>query len=121
KAYLIHCGEGTDAKALAEYATLGSVTTTPGCLLAPPTAITHGTAFGAGEFASMAQHGMKLTWSPASNVSLYGQTADIPTALTAGVTVALAPDWSMGGSPNLLDEMRFADTWDNTHWSNRLS
>jgi 5-methylthioadenosine/S-adenosylhomocysteine deaminase len=119
-AYLIHCGEGTDATSLAEYATLGSVSTTAGCLLAPQTTITHGTAFGASEFASMAQHGVKLTWSPASNVSLYGQTSDIPTALTAGVTVALAPDWSMGGSQNLLDELRFADAWDDAHWGNRL-
>ena len=121
KAYLIHVGEGTDARALAEFATLGSVTTTPNCLYAPQTTITHGTAFGMTEFMTMAQNGMKLTWSPASNVSLYGQTADIPTALTAGVTVALAPDWSMGGSQNLLDEMRFADAWDDAHWSNRLS
>ena len=121
KAYLIHCGEGTDARALGEFATLSSVTTTPGCLLAPQTTITHGVAFGANEFMTMAQKGVKLTWSPASNVSLYGATADIPTALTAGVTVALAPDWSMGGSPNLLDELRFADAWDNAHWSDVLS
>jgi len=121
KAYLIHCGEGTDATALNEFATLSSVTTTPGCLMAPQTTITHGVAFGANEFTQMAQKGVKLTWSPASNVSLYGATADIPTALTAGVTVALAPDWSMGGSQNLLDEMRFADAWDGAHWSNRLS
>jgi cytosine/adenosine deaminase-related metal-dependent hydrolase len=121
KAYLIHVGEGTDARALGEFATLGSVTTTAGCLYAPQTTITHGTAFGAAELTTMGQKGMKLTWSPASNVSLYGQTADIPTALSAGVTVALAPDWSMGGSQNLLDEMRFANAWDDAHWSNRLS
>jgi 5-methylthioadenosine/S-adenosylhomocysteine deaminase len=120
-AYLIHCGEGTDARALAEFSTLSSATTTPGCLLAPQTTITHGTAFGATEFASMAQHGMKLTWSPASNVSLYAATADIPKALAAGVEVALAPDWSMGGSQNLLDEMRFADAWDNAHFGDRLA
>ncbi len=120
-AYLIHCGEGTDARALAEFSTLSSVSTTAGCLLAPETTITHGVAFGMTEFASMAQHGVKLTWSPASNVSLYGATADIPTALTAGVTVALAPDWSMGGSQNLLDEMRFADAWDNAHFGDTLS
>jgi cytosine/adenosine deaminase-related metal-dependent hydrolase len=120
-AYLIHCGEGTDARALAEFSTLSSVSTAAGCLLAPQTTITHGVAFTATEFTTMAQKGVKLTWSPASNVSLYAATADIPTALTAGVTVALAPDWSMGGSQNLLDEMRFADAWDNAHWSNRLS
>jgi hypothetical protein len=64
---------------------------------------------------------MKLVWSPHSNVSLYGATADLPAALDAGVTVALGPDWSMGGSRNLLDELRFADDWDNTHWNDRLS
>ncbi|MDB4957107.1 MAG: S-adenosylhomocysteine deaminase [Myxococcales bacterium] len=120
-AYVIHAGEGTDTKALAEFASLGMITTPNGCLYAPPTAITHGTAFTATEFTKMAQAGMKLVWSPHSNVSLYGQTADIPAALTAGVTVALGPDWSMGGSQNMLDELRFADTWDNAHWSDRLS
>lgn len=120
-AYLIHVGEGTDAKALAEFGTLGSVTTNaPGCLYAPQTAITHGTAFGATEFAQMAAAGMKLTWSPKSNVALYGATTNIPAALDANVVIALAPDWSMGGSQNLLDEMRFADSWDDLHFGNRL-
>ena len=119
-AFLVHCGEGTDGKSLAEFAKLGSVSTTPNCLYAPQTTITHGVAFTATEFQTMATAGMKLTWSPASNVSLYGTTANIPAALDAGVTVALAPDWSMGGSQNLLDEMRFADAWDDAHWNDRL-
>jgi hypothetical protein len=71
----------------------------------------------------MGQAGMKLTWSPSSNISLHGQTANIPAALDAGVLVALAPDWSTGGpgSRNLLEEMHFADAWDDSHWNNRLS
>jgi len=69
----------------------------------------------------MASKGMKLTWSPASNVALYGTTANIPAALDAGVTIALAPDWSMGGSQNILDEMRFANQWDDANWGNRIS
>ncbi len=120
-AFLIHVGEGTDATSLAEFAKLGSVSTTPNCLYAPQTTITHGVAFTATEFQTMHDAGMKLTWSPASNVALYGTTADIPTALDAGVTVALAPDWSMGGSQNLLDEMRFANAWDDAHWNDRLT
>jgi hypothetical protein len=119
-AFLVHCGEGTNAKALAEFATLGSSSSPADCLYAPETAITHGVAFTQTEFATMAQKGMKLTWSPASNVALYTQTAQIPLALDAGVTVAIAPDWSMGGSQNLLDELRFADNWDNQHFSDRL-
>lgn len=119
-AFLIHCGEGTDATSLNEFATLGSISTTPSCLYAPQTTITHGVAFTANEFQIMASKGMKLTWSPASNVALYGTTADIPTALDAGVTIALAPDWSMGGSQNMLDEMRFANQWDDAHWNDRI-
>lgn len=120
-AYLVHCGEGTDAKALAEFGKLGALTSTATCLYAPQTVVTHGTAFTSAEFTQMARAGMKLTWSPASNVALYGTTTNIPAALDANVLVTLAPDWSMGGSQNLLDEMRFADTWDNTHFGNRLT
>jgi cytosine/adenosine deaminase-related metal-dependent hydrolase len=120
-AYLVHCGEGTDAAALAEFAKLGTASTTAGCLYAPQTVITHGTAFTAAEFTRMATAGMKLTWSPASNVALYGTTTNIPAALDANVTVTLAPDWSMGGSQNLLDEMRFAAAWDHAHFGDRLT
>ncbi|MBI5611070.1 MAG: amidohydrolase family protein, partial [Deltaproteobacteria bacterium] len=120
-AYLIHCGEGINDKAKAEFATLNAVSTEDGCLLAPGTVITHGTAFDPPIFATMASTGVKLTWSPASNVALYGSTTDIPSALAAGVVVSLGPDWSMGGSQNMLDELRFADGWDNSHWSNHLT
>jgi 5-methylthioadenosine/S-adenosylhomocysteine deaminase len=120
-AYLIHVGEGTDATALGEWSTLGTLTTTDGCLYAPQTAITHGTAFTANELGQMAAYGMKLTWSPKSNVALYGATTNIPAALDAGLLVALAPDWSMGGSQNLLDELRFADSWDNQNFGDQLA
>jgi cytosine/adenosine deaminase-related metal-dependent hydrolase len=120
-AYLIHVGEGNDAKAQGELAAIGTMTTPANCLYAPQTAITHGMAFSAADFMMMATAGMKLVWSPQSNVSLYGSTADIPSALDAGVTIALAPDWSMGGSPDLLDELRFANSWDDTHWGDRLT
>ncbi len=121
QAYLIHCGEGVDTLALGEFNTLATLTTEDGCLLSPNTVLTHGTAFGPAEFAKMKENGVKLTWSPASNVALYGTTANIPAAIDAGVLVSLGPDWSMGGSQNLLDELRFADEWDNKHWGNRLS
>jgi len=119
-AYLIHCGEGVDDKAYDEFAKLGSLTTTPMCLYAPQTVITHGTAFGPDEFAAMAAHGMKLTWSPASNIALYGETTDIPAALSADLLITLAPDWSMGGSQNILDELRFAAAWDDEHFNDAL-
>ncbi len=120
-AYLIHIGEGINATALAEFTKLGTLTTTPGCLYAPQTAITHGTAFTATEFAAMKAKEMKLTWSPASNIALYGATTNIPLALDNGITVSLAPDWSMGGSQNMLDELRFAKSYSDKTWGGRLT
>jgi imidazolonepropionase-like amidohydrolase len=126
-AYLIHIAEGTDATALGEFAKLGNLTSTPNCLFAPQTTIVHGTALGDPELTTMAANGMKLTWSPRSNVYLYGggsdltKTSNVPLALTKGINVALAPDWSMGGSQNLLDELRFADKVDNTVWGDKLT
>ena len=120
-AYLIHIGEGLDQAARDEFTKLGTITTTPGCLYAPQTAITHGTAFGAAEFATMKSKGMKLTWSPASNIALYGATTNIPLALDNGILVSLAPDWSMGGSQNMLDEVRFAKKFSDMNWAGRLT
>ena len=121
RAFLVHCGEGTDATAKGEFAKLGAITDPKACLYMPQTTLTHGTAFTDVEFQAMASAGMKLTWSPASNVALYGVTTDIPAALAAGVVVTFGPDWSMGGSQNMLDELRFADAWDNAHWGDVLS
>ena len=64
---------------------------------------------------------MKLVWSPASNVFLYGATTNVPLARSLGVTVALAPDWSLGGGPTMLDELRFAQAWDAQHWNASLT
>jgi cytosine/adenosine deaminase-related metal-dependent hydrolase len=126
-AYVIHIAEGVDTTARNEFAKLGTVTTTPQCLYAPKTTIVHGAALGDAEFTTMAQQHMTLVWSPRSNVFLYGsgtdltKTANIPLALAKGITIAIAPDWSIGGSQNMLDELRFADQVDNTVWGNQLS
>jgi cytosine/adenosine deaminase-related metal-dependent hydrolase len=126
-AYLIHIAEGVDPIARREFDKLVDVTTVDGCLLHPKTAIVHGTALGEPELDKMAAHGMGLVWSPRSNVFLYGhgtdltKTANIPAALERGLTVALAPDWSIGGSQNLLDELRFADKVDNTQWGDVIT
>ena len=118
--YLIHCGEGLDDNSKAEFGKLGTVSTEPECLYAPQTAVTHGIGISQEQFTMMGQKGMKLVWSPRSNDSLYQATTDIPMALDAGVLVAIGADWSMGGSQNLIDEMRFAKKWSDDHWAGRL-
>ncbi len=125
-AYLIHIAEGVDTTAFNEFAKLRTITTTPDCLLSPKTTIVHGTALGEPELALMGSKGMSLSWSPRSNVFLYGagtdltKTTSVPLAISKGVNVALSPDWSLGGSQNLLDELRFANHVDDTAWGNQL-
>jgi 5-methylthioadenosine/S-adenosylhomocysteine deaminase len=113
--YLVHVGEGIDGTSRNEFATLAS--RGGGCLLRAQTTIIHGTAFEADDFQKMADHDMGLVWSPKSNEFLYKRddgrpaTADIGLAIARGVkTIALGPDWALGGSVNLLEELRFART-----------
>jgi hypothetical protein len=120
-AYLVDVAEGTNAAALNEFAKLGTITSVDGCLYAPQTAIVHGTALGDSEFMAMGQLGMSLVWSPRSNITLYGQTANVPLAISRGINVSLGADWSITGSHNLLSALRFADQVDNGTWGGVLS
>ena len=120
-AYLIHIGEGVDATAKSEFTKLQTVSTVDGCLFKPETSIVHGTVLGAPEFQEMAGKAMHLIWSPHSDVLLYGATADVPLARASGVEVVLAPNWSITGSQNLLDELRYADMIDDTQWGDQLT
>ncbi|MCA9701843.1 MAG: amidohydrolase family protein, partial [Myxococcales bacterium] len=126
-AYLVNVGEGVDDVALSELDDLYTAPTIDGCLFDPRTAVVQGTAFGEMEFDLMAANGMGLVWSPRSNVFLYGgqddltKTTNIPLALAKGINVSLAPDWSLGGSQNLLDELRFANEVDDGVWGDLLT
>ena len=90
-------------------------------LLNPKGVIIHGITLGATDFAAMAAAGSALVWSPRSNLELHGATADVLAALEAGVDVALAPDWAITGSSNILDELKVAWLWNLQHLGGRLS
>jgi len=104
QAVLIHLSEGIDQRSLDEFYTWRSWG-----LLNESTVIIHGIPYGDAEYEAMAECGASLVWSPQSNLTLYGQTADIPCALRHGVSVSLAPDWCPTGSYNILEELKVAD------------
>jgi 5-methylthioadenosine/S-adenosylhomocysteine deaminase len=85
--------------------------------------VIHGTSFGTSDFQAMATAGAKLIWSPKSNMFLYGQTTAIDQAwaVTPKLTIALAPDWSMGGSVSTLDELNYAWTLSQQKWPGLLT
>ncbi|MHA1638159.1 MAG: amidohydrolase family protein, partial [Candidatus Thorarchaeota archaeon] len=105
-AFFGHIGEGTDELSHEEFETLRD----KGLLIEPLVAI-HCVAFNRSNFADMASVGAKMVWSPTSNLLMYGDTADVQAAWEEGVCVALSPDWSPGGSKNLLGEIKIADQW----------
>lgn len=108
---LIHLGEGAphDAAAAREFAMLKGRG-----LLRPGVSLIHGVAITPEGFREMAAHGVGLIWSPRSNVELYGDTANVAAAKAAGVTMALAPDWSPTGSVGSLGELNYASMWNQT-------
>jgi 5-methylthioadenosine/S-adenosylhomocysteine deaminase len=116
EALFIHLSEGTDAVSLEEFTYIQSQG-----LLNPKGVIIHGIPLGPSQFEAMASNGTSLVWSPRSNIVLYGQTADVQAALDAGVQVALAPDWAITGSSNMLDELHFADQWNQEYLGGHLS
>ena len=108
KRLFVHVGEGRtedpaprlELRTLAEHG-----------LLTDRTVVIHGTGFGDAEFDAVQAAGAALVWSPRSTLELYGETTSIAMAVDRGIPVALAPDWSITGSDNMLDELRTAAAW----------
>jgi 5-methylthioadenosine/S-adenosylhomocysteine deaminase len=116
EALVMHVAEGTDDYAEEQFTFLRDKH-----LLNPKGVLIHGISLGPSDFEAMATTGTALVWSPRSNLELYGTTANIPAALEAGVEIALAPDWAITGSSNMLDELRTAARWNSDHLGGRLT
>ncbi len=104
-----HVAEGVDVTARNEFLCTSSTLNGGQDLLEPRTAIIHGVALLAADDAAAAAAGSSLIWSPRSNVTLYGNTAQVTVAARVGATIALGTDWMPTGSMNLLRELKCAD------------
>ncbi|MDQ1730895.1 MAG: 5-methylthioadenosine/S-adenosylhomocysteine deaminase [Pseudonocardiales bacterium] len=103
---ILHLSEGTDASAHKHFLALHYA---PDKWAITPNLIgIHCVAFTPEDFATFAGLGGSMVWSPLSNLLLYGATADIASAIAAGVPVALGSDWAPSGSKNLLGELKVA-------------
>ncbi len=66
----------------------------------------HGVGLKTVDYFNMARDQSKLVWSPRSNVSLYGNTAQAPIFARFGGVIALGTDWTYSGSATLNREMK---------------
>lgn len=114
--YIIHLSEGVDASSRAEFTDL-----TNKRLLTQATVLVHGTALMDPEHTEMGTAHARLVWSPRSNIALYGGTTDIRAAFAHGVPVALAPDWTPSGAPDILQELRYARNLGRQMWPGLLT
>ena len=68
----------------------------------------HAIGLATADYYNMARDHAKLVWSPRSNISLYGNTADAPLFRRLGGVVALGTDWTYSGSATIVREMACA-------------
>lgn len=100
--WIIHAAEGVDEVAGREFDWLEAL----GCI-GPNTVLVHGVALDGVRRARLAAAGGGLIWCPASNLTLFGATAEVAELVLRG-RVALGSDSRLTGSRDLLDELRIA-------------
>lgn len=108
-AYLPHISEGIEKSAHNEFLCLSGNDPSGQNVLSRNTAIIHGIGLTTENIALVAQTDSSLVWSPRTNVSLYGNTAEVTTYARLGVRIALGTDWVRSGSMNMLRELQCAD------------
>jgi cytosine/adenosine deaminase-related metal-dependent hydrolase len=100
--WIIHAAEGCDAAAAGEFGAMASL----GCV-ADNTVFVHGVALAPEDRQRMLARGASLVWCPSSNLFLFGVTAEIREAASAG-RLALGTDSRLSGARDLLEELKIA-------------
>lgn len=116
-----HIGEGITQAALNELRCLSGEGSGSKNVFTSKLAIIHGVAATPAIVKKMANAKSKLIWSPRTNISLYGDTAQIPIFKRMGVTIALGTDWVASGSANMLREMHCADFLNRYYFDRTLT
>ena len=104
--FLLHLSEGVDQAAREHFLALQFEPET--WAITPALTGIHCAALTRADFDVLAQRGGSMVWSPLSNLLLYGATARVGDARSAGVRIGLGSDWSPSGSKNLLGELKVA-------------
>ena len=115
-AYVPHVAEGIAATAENEFLCVDGSDADGVDFVEPNAAFIHGIGLTTADIAVMATNGTGLIWSPRSNVSLYGMTANVPVYDRLGTLIALGTDWTPSGSMNVVRELACADRWNRDYF-----
>ncbi|MFO0619475.1 MAG: DUF4215 domain-containing protein [Polyangiaceae bacterium] len=119
-AYFPHIAEGIDAFAHNEFDCVDDDRMMHD-LIQPQSAFIHAVGLTPSDYAQMAGGGTSLIWSPRSNVTLYGDTAQVTVAKRMGVNIALGTDWVVSGSMNMQRELTCASELNATYYDHVFS
>jgi cytosine/adenosine deaminase-related metal-dependent hydrolase len=100
--WIIHAAEGIDEEAAAEFGRLDAL----GCIGAN-TLLVHGIGMDESQRARLIEAGAGVIWCPASNLHIFGASADVGLLVRHG-RVALGTDSRLSGSHDLLGELGIA-------------
>lgn len=119
--YLPHVAEGIDKAAENEFRCLSSTSNGGHDLTEANSAFIHMIGVSADDGKVMADNHAAVIWSPRTNISLYGDTAQVPMFYNQGVLVGLGTDWTPSGSINMLRELQCVDYLNKNHFNNYLT
>ncbi len=119
--FLPHVAEGINEFAQNELYCLTGSGKDSVALQAPNSTFIHTVAANPGNANTIKQAGMTLVWSPRSNLSLYGNTAQVVMYDNMNIPVALSSDWTPSGSINMLREMSCAANFNSTYLDNHFT
>ncbi len=106
KTRLLHLSEGVDEKARSFFSNL-QINDSDWAITNKLNGI-HCTGLQPEDYKVLGDRQGSMTWSPMSNLILYGGTSDVKAAKENEVLIALGSDWSPSGSKNLLEELKVA-------------
>lgn len=119
--YVAHVAEGIDIHARNEFLCVSSTSLGGEDLVEPQSTFIHALGLSPVDYQLMQGESTALSWSPRSNITLYGDTAVITTAASLDVLIALGTDWIPTGSMNLLRELSCADSFNRDYLSGFFS
>ncbi|MBZ5538497.1 MAG: amidohydrolase family protein [Acidobacteriia bacterium] len=104
--FLLHLSEGRDSAAREHFLALRKPDNT--WAITDALAGIHCAGLQSEDFSVLGEHEGAMIWSPLSNLLLYGETAEVSAAKSAGITMGLGSDWAPSGSKNLFGELKVA-------------
>lgn len=116
-----HVAEGTGVGAHNEIACLTGQSPDGSDITATKSSFVHFVGATADDAQLIRDADISIIWSPRSNLSLYGQTADITLYQTLGINLALSSDWTPSGSMNILRELKCAASYSRDYTNNAFS